>query len=67
MSIPAMAILYYVLQKWLPVPAALAVSVAIVLLIFSLFEPHDFGYKESIIVSLLIGLAVFLIATLIRC
>lgn len=64
MSIPAMAILYFVLEKWLMRSIALAVSVTVVLLVFALLERH---YKEGLVMSVLIGVLVFMIAFFIRC
>ena len=59
-SITAMTVVSLILRTWLPTPPAMGLSVTIVLLTFSLFEPSD---KRKLIVILLIGLSVYVFAT----
>jgi hypothetical protein len=66
LSIPVMTILYFIFQEWFPAPVALAASVGLVLLTFSLFDSRKSGYIQTVIVILLIALAVFIIATVFR-
>ena len=64
LAVPLMLILSLVLQVWVSAPPAVASSVFLVLVIFSLFQPRPASYKRLILFILLATLASYIVAAL---
>jgi hypothetical protein len=65
LSIPTMILLCAILRNWFTTRTSIALSVTVVLLAYSLFEPRE-RFKEMVIVTLLIGLSVYIVAYFLR-
>lgn len=63
-AVPVMLILSYILGGWLSAPAAVAVSVLLVLFLLYLSEPRRMRFKKFMIVTLLITAISYILVTL---
>ena len=64
-SIAGMLLLCAILRNWFATPLAIGLSVTLVLLAYALFEPRH-RVKEMVVISLIIGLAIFILSLLLR-
>lgn len=67
LTIPAMTIIYLILQGLVRRPIALSLSIGGVLFVFLLFEARERQWKQSVVLILFIAVAVYLLASVFRC
>jgi len=66
LSLPTMTVVFYVLKRWLPVPIALSLSIALLLSSFLLFEPRRGSFRRVAIIIILFALISYILGVVIR-
>jgi hypothetical protein len=66
LSLPAITIVFYILKRWLSVPIALSLTIALLLLTFLLFEPRPGSLKRAAVIVILFALVAYILAVVIK-